>query len=142
MLGKIRKALDNTHERDAFVIGDLQTLPRDSLLLHASYGSQRYRPHCGHLRYRVQDFGQAGTDEKPGMAATVNYQCGRLDYVSDIWQIPEADATFDAILCTEVLEHISYPIETLREFARLLKADGRLILTAPSNSLRHMDPYF
>jgi 2-polyprenyl-3-methyl-5-hydroxy-6-metoxy-1,4-benzoquinol methylase len=76
------------------------------------------------------------------MAATTNYRYGQLDYVGDIWQIAEAEATFDAILCTEVLEHIPYPIETLREFARLLKPGGRLILTAPSNSLRHMDPYF
>jgi SAM-dependent methyltransferase len=46
------------------------------------------------------------------------------------------------ILCTEVFEHIPYPIETLKEFSRLLKKDGKLLLTAPSNCLRHMDPYF
>ena len=142
MLGRIRKSLDNTHERDDFVIAQLRALPADSLLLDAGCGSQRYRPHCTHLRYKAQDFGQAGTDEKAGMAATVNYQYGQLDYTGDIWQIAETDASFDAILCTEVLEHIPFPIETLREFARLLKPGGRLILTAPSNSLRHMDPYF
>lgn len=46
------------------------------------------------------------------------------------------------VLCTEVFEHIPYPIRTIKEFQRLLKKDGKLILTAPSNSLRHMDPYY
>ena len=30
-----------------------------------------------------------------------------LDYVGDIWEIEERDDSFDAILCTEVFEHIS-----------------------------------
>jgi SAM-dependent methyltransferase len=46
------------------------------------------------------------------------------------------------ILCTEVFEHIPHPIKTIQEFGRLLKKNGKLILTAPSNCLRHMDPYF
>ena len=46
------------------------------------------------------------------------------------------------ILCTEVFEHIPYPTEAVREFWRLLKPNGALILTAPSNCLRHMDPYY
>ncbi len=70
------------------------------------------------------------------------YKYGDLDYVGDIWNIRESDATFDEILCTEVFEHIPFPNETIKEFSRLLKKDGKLILTAPSNCLRHMDPYF
>ena len=65
-----------------------------------------------------------------------------MDYVGDIWDINEKQNTFDAILCTEVFEHIPHPIKTLEEFSRLLKKNGKLILTAPSNCLRHMDPYF
>ena len=70
------------------------------------------------------------------------YKYGKLDYVGDIWEIDEKENTFDAILCTEVFEHIPYPIETLAEFSRIIKPGGILILTAPSNCLRHMDPYF
>lgn len=70
------------------------------------------------------------------------YSYGKLDYVGDIWQIEESAEAFDTILCTEVLEHIPYPVETIKEFRRLLKPHGILILTAPSNCLRHMDPYF
>lgn len=77
-----------------------------------------------------------------GVGGADGYQYGQLDYVGDIWSIDEKDETFDAILCTEVFEHIPYPIETIKEFSRLLKKEGKLILTAPSNCLRHMDPYF
>jgi len=70
------------------------------------------------------------------------YPYGEIDVVSDIWSIPLPDATFDAVLCTEVLEHVPYPIQAVEELSRLLRPGGRLILTVPSNALRHQDPYF
>ena len=70
------------------------------------------------------------------------YNYGELDYIGDVWRIDEANDFFDAILCTEVFEHIPYPIDALHEFHRLLRPGGKLILTAPSNCLRHMDPYY
>jgi SAM-dependent methyltransferase len=139
--------LDPEYARDDFVAGCLKALPAGTRLLDAGCGSQRYRRHCGHLEYRAQDFGGYSTDEKKmlgseGVGGTDGYRYGALDYVGDIWDIDEADATFGAVLCTEVLEHIPYPIETVRELCRLLRPGGRLILTAPANALRHMDPYF
>jgi SAM-dependent methyltransferase len=77
-----------------------------------------------------------------GVGGKEGYQYGPLDYVGNVWEINESDGAFDAILCTEVLEHIPYPNETIKELSRLLKRNGKLILTAPSNCLRHMDPYF
>lgn len=61
--------------------------------------------------------------------------------VSDITMIPAPDASFDAILCSEVLEHVPEPTHALDEFVRLLKPGGTLILTAPFASLVHMAPY-
>ena len=97
--------------------------------------------------YKSQDFGQYKGDDKKVIggdeyAVKDCYTYGEIDYLGDIWNIDEKDATFDSIMCTEVFEHIPYPIETVKEFSRLLKKDGKLILTAPSNCLRHMDPYF
>jgi SAM-dependent methyltransferase len=140
--------LNNQFERDDFVIKQLEELPNQSKLLDAGCGSQMYRKYCGHLVYKGQDFGQHTTDEKKmigsdyGTGGKVGYKYGELDYVGDIWDINEKNEMFDAILCTEVFEHIPYPIETIKEFSRLLKPNGKLILTAPSNCLRHMDPYF
>jgi SAM-dependent methyltransferase len=144
---KLERNLNNQFERDEFVIKELARLPAGSILLDAGCGSQRYKRYCDHLEYRAQDFGKFKTDLKKiygyeNAEDTADYQYGTLDYTGDVWDIEEKPETFDAILCTEVFEHIPFPIETVKEFSRLLKPRGRLILTAPSNSLRHMDPYF
>lgn len=144
---KIQQRLNNQFERDDFITAQLTQLPERSRILDAGCGSQRYRKYCDHLIYKSQDFGQYTTDEKQvisnlGPDSRAEYQYGQIDYVGDIWNIEAADQSFDVILCTEVFEHIPYPNETVKEFSRLLSKNGKLILTAPSNCLRHMDPYF
>src|SRR5206468_2559034 len=66
---------------------------------------------------------------------------GKLDIVSDIAAIPEPDGSFDAILCSEVLEHVPDAVKVIGELARLLRSGGTLILTAPFNSMTHFAPY-
>jgi ubiquinone/menaquinone biosynthesis C-methylase UbiE len=44
-------------------------------------------------------------------------------------------ASFDRIICTEVLEHTTNPEEILAELARLLKPDGRAVITVPNDPL-------
>ena len=142
------RKLNNLNERIDFVKRELQALPEGKTILDAGCGSQQFKSFCAHLHYKAQDFGKYVVDDKKmieknsGVGGEEGYQYGELDYVGDIWKIDERDEFFDAILCTEVFEHIPYPIKTVKEFARLLKKDGKLILTAPSNCLRHMDPYF
>ena len=65
----------------------------------------------------------------------------RIDLVSDITAISAPDASFDATLCSELLEHVPEPTPALDEFARLLKPGSFLILTAPFASNEHMAPY-
>lgn len=123
--------------------GELLKLKAGSKNLDAGCGSQQYKQFCTHLEYLSQDFGKYTTDEADSFAASdVPYQYGNLNYTGNIWEIDEVDNAFDVILCTEVLEHIPYPEKTLKEFYRLLKPEGKLILTFPSNCLRHMDPYY
>lgn len=139
--------LNNQFIRDVFVAQELKKIKKNSLILDAGCGSQRYKSNCSHLRYKSQDFGEYGTDLKKSI--DTSYQdldayayASQIDYIGNIWDIKAKNNTFDAVLCTEVLEHIPYPIETVKEFSRILKKNGILILTAPSNCLRHMDPYF
>lgn len=141
------KKLNTQFVRDEFVRENIDFLAKGSKLLDAGCGSQRYRSFCDDVQYFAQDFGAYVNDDKKILSGQTvggdtGYAYGKLDYVGNIWQIEEEDGTFDAILCTEVLEHIPYPNETIKEFHRLLVDGGRLILTAPTNCLRHMDPYF
>lgn len=132
----------NERNRDEWVHRQLAAIPAGALLLDAGCGTQRYRPFCAHLEYRAQDFGRYdGTGTGKGLqSGSWNY--GKLDYEGNIWEINEKDAAFDAILCTEVLEHLPCPEHALREFDRLLKPGGILILSAPFCSIPHMQPYY
>ena len=143
----IYKKLNNQFVRDVFVAQELKKIKKNSLILDAGCGSQRYKNDCSHLRYKSQDFGGYATDLKKSIDTSYQdleaYEYGsQIDYIGNIWDIKVKNNTFDAILCTEVLEHIPYPIDTVKELSRILKKNGTLILTAPSNCLRHMDPYF
>ncbi|WP_419786195.1 class I SAM-dependent methyltransferase [Pseudodesulfovibrio sp.] len=42
------------------------------------------------------------------------------------------DNTFDVVICREVIEHVESVPHTLREFHRILKPGGKLILTFPN----------
>lgn len=66
----------------------------------------------------------------------------QLDIVSDITSIPKSDGAFDTVMCIEVLEHVPYPVDALREISRLLRSGGYLVVTAPFKSLTHFAPYF
>ncbi|MBF0434241.1 MAG: methyltransferase domain-containing protein [Magnetococcales bacterium] len=72
----------------------------------------------------------------------MEWDTSRIDLVCDITAIPAPNGSFDAILCSEVLEHIPEPTHALDEFSRLLKPGGYLILTAPFASNVHMAPYY
>ena len=46
--------------------------------------------------------------------------------------LPYADESFDYIVCVEGLEHIENPANAIRQFARLLKSGGLLIVSVPN----------
>lgn len=132
----------NAASRHAWVEARLAAVPAGSRILDAGAGEQRYRRASGHLVYVAQDFGRyEGRGDGAGLQ-TGSYDYGALDIVSDIASIPEPDGSFDVVLCTEVLEHVRDPLAAIREFARLLRSGGTLILTAPCCSLTHFAPYF
>lgn len=50
-------------------------------------------------------------------------------------------ASYDTVLCSEVLEHLPRPESALHEFHRVLKSDGKLVLTVPFLSRLHEEPH-
>jgi len=119
--------------RDQWIKAEAAKLAPGSRVLDAGAGASKYRPFFSHCRYETQDFCKY---EGP----LVKY-VQPIDHVCDITKIPLPDACLDAILCTEVFEHVPDPISVLKEFSRLIKKGGRLWLTAPHGSQVHMKPY-
>jgi SAM-dependent methyltransferase len=130
----------NASTRDAWVEKVLSELPKGARLLDAGAGQCQYKKFCGHLRYVSQDFAEY-TGQGSSIGLQQKWDTSAVDMVCDITAIPESDASFDAILCTEVLEHVPEPAPALRELGRLLKVGGTLIITAPFCSLTHFAPY-
>ena len=46
--------------------------------------------------------------------------------------LPYSDATFDAVISLEVIEHLENPRHFVREIARILKVNGRCLITTPN----------
>lgn len=132
--------LRNADARHAWVVDQLSRLPAGHMLLDVGAGECAYKPHCAHLNYRAQDIAQYdGAGNQRGLH-TERWDTHQLDFVCDLYDIPEAEG-FDAVLCTEVLEHVTDPVRAVEKLSRLLKPGGTLILTAPFASLTHFAPY-
>ncbi|MFM9903386.1 MAG: class I SAM-dependent methyltransferase [Pyrinomonadaceae bacterium] len=57
----------------------------------------------------------------------VEIRSGNLDA-----RLPYDDETFDCVVCVEGLEHIENPSNAISEFSRLMRADGRLVVSVPN----------
>jgi SAM-dependent methyltransferase len=131
----------NEATRIRWVAAELQKIGPGARILDAGAGERRYEQFCQHLTYVAQDFGKYdGKGDGAGLHPG-EWDQTRLDIVSDIAAIPEPNESFDAIMCIEVFEHLPNPIPAIREFHRLLKPGGTLLLTAPFCSLSHFAPY-
>jgi len=64
-----------------------------------------------------------------------------VDIAGDAQVLPFAGATFDTVLCNEVLEHVPEPAVLLTEVARVLKSGGFLLLTTPQTWGLHHEPH-
>ncbi len=131
----------NEHNREQWIKQKLAVLAPGMTLLDAGAGEQPYKKYCTHLQYISQDFAQYNPETIKEGLQMKDWDYGKLDIVSDVTAIPRADESFDVVLCTEVIEHISNPIEAIKEFGRLLKPGGQLLLTAPFCSMTHFAPY-
>lgn len=131
----------NEANRDQWLKKTLGSIPSGLRILDAGAGELRNKPLCSHLVYVSQDVCQyEGTGDAQGLQ-TGTWDTSNIDLVCDIVNVPEPDASFDVILCSEVLEHLPDALKVLDEFVRLLKPGGKLIITAPFASFVHFAPH-
>lgn len=66
---------------------------------------------------------------------------GAADHFYDGSRFPFPDASFDSVLCNQVLEHVFEPDAFIREMHRVLRPEGRVLLTVPFIWDEHEQPH-
>lgn len=64
-----------------------------------------------------------------------------LDVETDIEEMSFKDKSFDAVFCSQVLEHVPHPWKAMKEIRRVLKANGVAVITVPMLGYIHNAPY-
>ncbi len=95
----------------------------------------------------VLDFGCADTPYRSFFGADVDYLAADLPgnpaatvEIRADGTVPIADASVDAVLSTQVLEHVEDPAVYLAECRRVLRPGGRLLLSTHGLMVWHPDP--
>ena len=96
--------------------------------LDAGAGRQAYRPLI-----------EAHADSYESL--DVESHAGLTDHVGDLQHTSLPDATYDTVVCTQVLQHLPEPKDALSEIARVLKPGGCAILSVPHLVWLHNEPH-
>jgi SAM-dependent methyltransferase len=113
-------------------------------------------------RWLAAEAARAGADLGPYRLLDVG--CGEMPYLAlfepharevvglDTWDNPRAalrgpieavpvgDASFDVVLCAQVLEHVDDPARGVRELARVTRPGGRVLLSTHGAMVYHPNP--
>jgi len=120
-----------TYEVAEFVRSINQEISPGSRLLDAGAGECIYRHYFAHAKYVSIDFGMGAS----------HWDYTNLDIIGDLHHIPIASNRIDAVLCTQVLEHVADPDVVVKELHRVLKPGGSLYLSAPQAWFEHQPPH-
>lgn len=114
-----------------FVEKVAQALPPKAMILDAGAGEGVYKRKFSHCQYKAIDLAVGDT----------GWDYSHLDFVGVLHDMPIDDNVFDAVLCTQVLEHLEWPRESVKEMHRVLKPGGKLYMTVPMAQNEHQTPY-
>jgi ubiquinone/menaquinone biosynthesis C-methylase UbiE len=120
MEGPAAMAREGAHERVEEILGDAT---RGRLLdVPAGHGALA-------VRLKQIGFEVYGCDLYPQIfdAEEIEIKAGDLD-----GKLPYDDNSFEHVVCIEGLEHIENPANAIREFSRLLKPGGTLVVSVPN----------
>jgi SAM-dependent methyltransferase len=106
------------------------SLEAGTRVLDAGAGQAPYRHLFAHCDYKTQDWPSSPHEDATG-----------ADVIADLRDLPLEDDSFDAAVCTEVLEHVETPGEAVAELARILRPGGRLLVTVPFVGELHEEPH-
>jgi SAM-dependent methyltransferase len=121
----------NLREIQALMEFAAQRLGPGDRVLDAGAGEGRFKSYFAHTRYMPVDL--AIGDQ--------TWDYGNLDAIVDLENLAFVDGVYDAVICTQVLEHVKNPLQVITELARVLKPGGQLFLSAPQSWYQHQKPH-
>jgi SAM-dependent methyltransferase len=103
---------------------------------------QHDREHCCILDMGagVRAQTRKGTFKKASYVSVDIDQNYNISAVADIHFLPFKDSSFDAVICTQVLEHVRDPIRSCEELYRVMKLGGLVFITLPFVWREHAKP--
>ncbi len=113
-----------------FVQRSAERLPPGARLLDIGSGDAPYRELFEHVDYVSHDWENS-----------IHPGARQADLVGSAESLPVEAEAFDAVLLTQVLEHVPEPAAVLAEIWRVLVPGGSLFMTAPLNWELHEMPY-
>jgi SAM-dependent methyltransferase len=76
--------------------------------------------------------GVTSLDVGEQLLARVADKCDSRRVVGTVAALPFGDASFDVVICTEVIEHVENAAEGIAELVRVARPGGRIVLTTPN----------
>src|SRR3989344_6543296 len=120
----------------------------DDIYLHFSTLLESVKKYSPKIKGKVLDLGAGSSPYKHlfkcGQYLTLdNYEYSekKPDIVADASDIPLENNSIDSVVCFQLLEHIKDPKKVVDEIYRILKPNGRCILTTHMATVLHGEPY-
>jgi len=95
---------------------------------------------------RVLDVGCGDEPYRPFFAGAAEYvgvdvqENTHADLHGAAEELPVPDASFDVVLCTQVLEHANDPVRAVRELSRVTAPGGRVLASTHGTMVYHPNP--
>lgn len=114
----------------AFLLFASKLIGKNKNIIDVGAGEAPYKELFVGNKYYTSDFSQ-----------NIYHTKNKNDFICPADKIPVKPNFFDAIICTEVLEHVPNPDQVFNEFHRILKRKGQLFITTPFIIQPHEVPY-
>lgn len=120
---------------------ELKSVPQNNFTIPQEFHPERLYAMAAVKKGLILDLG-CGTHKTLPEAVGVDIRAV-ADLVGSIDKLPFGDNNADTIISRHSFEHMLDPVKTLREWIRILKPLGRLIVVLPDQGgINTMDPYY